>query len=77
MKRDSRIVKCPECGNDAVLIRSRMKGFHVCCKTGPTRQRKECKLYIGYEADGEVLWFSSEEAAIEFWNMKARGKACG
>ena len=75
--RDSRIVKCPECENTAVLIHSRMRGFHVCCNTGPTRHRKECKLYIGYEKNGEVLWFKSEKAAIDFWNKKAVKVACG
>lgn len=73
IKSDSRIKLCPKCGNKAVLIHNREKGYHVCCKTGPTRQRKECKLYIGYEADGEVMWFSSAEVAIEFWNDKAEG----
>ena len=68
------IVLCPECDTDAKLVESlNEKGmFHVCCNKGTTKNHKACKLYIGYEENGKVVWFKGEKKAIDYWNRRAK-----
>lgn len=64
---------CPECGTGAKLVEScNDKGYyHVCCNKGTNKNHKACKLYIGYEVDGKVLWFKGQKKAIDYWNRRA------
>ena len=70
------IVLCPECGTESSVVEScNEKGyFHVCCNKGTTMKHKACKLYVGYEEDGKIMWFKGQKKAIDYWNRRANEK---
>lgn len=53
------LLRCKKCGNKAMLLHGSKKGYSVICK-----ETWRCAQQVG--------WYSTEDEAVEAWNIQNR-----